>query len=258
MGVARIVRGQVLALKEREFIEAAVALGSSSNRIVVRHLLPNSIGPILVALTTSVVAAIVAESTLSFFGFGTEPGHRARRWGTLLADSKGDVLTGNWWLVVFPCRRVRADDPVHQLRRRRAARRLRPEAGRQLMSDVDPATTAQPLTDVDLDDVDDLDELPPPPPGTPVLQLDDFRVSFPTLFGDVQAVRGIDLDVDAGEMVGIVGESGSGKSVTFLGLMGLLPPKSALIAGSAKVDGHRAGRRADEDGPTASAASGWR
>ena len=67
-----------------------------------------------------------------------------------------------------------------------------------------------------------------------VLSLRDFTVTFPTLFGDVQAVRGVDLDVRAGEILGVVGESGSGKSVTFLGVMGLLP-KSARISGSAMV-----------------------
>src|SRR5215211_4756622 len=77
---------------------------------------------------------------------------------------------------------------------------------------------------------------PAGPRADAVLQLRDFRVTFSTLFGDVQAVRGIDLDVGAGEMLGIVGESGSGKSVTFLGLMGLLP-KSARISGSATVGG---------------------
>jgi len=70
----------------------------------------------------------------------------------------------------------------------------------------------------------------------PVLALRDFRVTFNTMNGKVQAVRGIDLDVGRGEMVAIVGESGSGKSVTFLGLMGLLP-KSAKISGSGKVNG---------------------
>ena len=74
------------------------------------------------------------------------------------------------------------------------------------------------------------------PVGSTVLSLRDFRVSFDTMNGDVQAVRGIDLDVGDGEMVGVVGESGSGKSVTFLGLMGLLP-KSAKISGSATIGG---------------------
>lgn len=66
MGVARIVRGQVLALKEREFIEAARAVGATRRYIVRRHLLPNSIGPIMVALSFAVVGAITAESTLAF------------------------------------------------------------------------------------------------------------------------------------------------------------------------------------------------
>jgi peptide/nickel transport system permease protein len=103
MTVARIVRGQVLALKEREFIEASRAVGASNFRIVLRHLLPNSIGPILVALTFSVVAAIIAESTLSFFGFGPQLGSGATSLGNLVGSSKENVLSGNWWMVVFPC-----------------------------------------------------------------------------------------------------------------------------------------------------------
>jgi peptide/nickel transport system permease protein len=103
MGVARVVRGQVLALKEREFIEASRAMGASNRRIVVRHLLPNSIGPILVAMTFSVVAAVIAESTLGFFGFGPQPGSGTTSLGLLVGTSKENVLTGNWWMVVFPC-----------------------------------------------------------------------------------------------------------------------------------------------------------
>jgi peptide/nickel transport system permease protein len=103
MTVARIVRGQVLALKEREFIEASRAVGASNWRIVTRHLLPNSIGPILVTLTFSVVAAIIAESTLSFFGFGPQPGAGATSLGLLVASSKENVLSQHWWMVVFPC-----------------------------------------------------------------------------------------------------------------------------------------------------------
>jgi ABC-type dipeptide/oligopeptide/nickel transport system permease subunit len=103
MGVARIVRGQVLALKEREFIEAARAVGASRWYIVRRHLLPNSIGPIMVALTFSIVGAIISESTLAFFGYGPQAGDGATSLGILVGQAKGAVNTGFWHLALFPC-----------------------------------------------------------------------------------------------------------------------------------------------------------
>ncbi len=103
MGIARLVRGSVLALKEREFIEAARALGASNFRIVFRHLLPNSIGPILVALTNTVVGAIIGEATLSFFGFGPDAGSGDTSLGLLVSASRRAVTAGFWWMVVFPC-----------------------------------------------------------------------------------------------------------------------------------------------------------
>jgi len=103
MGVARIVRGQVLALKEREFIEAARAVGATRWYIVRKHLLPNSVGPIMVALTFSVVSAIIGESTLAFFGYGPQAGAGATSLGILVGQAKGAVNTGFWWLAVFPC-----------------------------------------------------------------------------------------------------------------------------------------------------------
>jgi peptide/nickel transport system permease protein len=103
MYVARLVRGQVLALKEREFIEASRAVGASNFRIVRSHLLPNSIGPILVALTLAVIGAVVAESTLSFFGFGPQPGQNSTSLGNLIQLSQDAVGRGDWWLTVFPC-----------------------------------------------------------------------------------------------------------------------------------------------------------
>lgn len=103
MGVARLVRSQVLVLKEREFIEAARAVGGSNARIVTSHLLPNSIGPILVSLTISVIAAIVGESTLAFFGLGPQPGSGGTSLGKLIELSREGAKQGNWWLVAFPC-----------------------------------------------------------------------------------------------------------------------------------------------------------
>jgi ABC-type dipeptide/oligopeptide/nickel transport system permease subunit len=103
MAVARIVRGVVLSLKEREFIEASRSVGAGGPRIMFRHLIPNALGPIMVALSLSVVGAILAESTLSFFGYGPSPGEGRTTWGLLIAQSKRTVLSGYWWLVVFPC-----------------------------------------------------------------------------------------------------------------------------------------------------------
>lgn len=103
MVVARIVRGQVLSLKEREFIESAKAVGASRRYIILRHLLPNSIGPIMVALTFSVVGAIIGEATLSFFGYGPQAGAGTTSLGLLVGQAKGAVQTGFWWMAVFPC-----------------------------------------------------------------------------------------------------------------------------------------------------------
>ena len=102
MGVARLVRGQVKQLKEREFIEAAKALGANTNRIMFRHLLPNSIGQIMVALTFAIVGGITAEATLSFFGYGPDAGSGMTSLGLLIKDSKKAAPAGYWWLVVYP------------------------------------------------------------------------------------------------------------------------------------------------------------
>ena len=103
MPVARIVRGEVMALKQREFVEAAKALGASGPRVVVRHLVPNALGPIMVALSLSVVVAILAESTLSFFGYGAQRGNGEATWGLLIAEAPESILPGYWWKVLFPC-----------------------------------------------------------------------------------------------------------------------------------------------------------
>lgn len=103
MVVARIVRGQVLSLKEREFVEASRAVGATGPRIVIQHILPNAIGPILVSLTLGTVGAIITEATLSFFGYGPSAATGNTSLGNLVSDAKGGVQTGYWWIAVFPC-----------------------------------------------------------------------------------------------------------------------------------------------------------
>ncbi len=99
MGLARIVRGVTLQLKNQEFVLAARATGAGGFRIVTRHILPNALGPIVVNLTLTVAGAILLESALSFLGLGIQP--PTPTWGNMLAGSKGYVQTAPW-LVWFP------------------------------------------------------------------------------------------------------------------------------------------------------------
>lgn len=99
MSTARLVRGQFLSLRHAEYVEASRALGSSDLRIMVRHILPNTIGPILVSTTLAVGSAILLESALSFFGLGVQP--PTPTWGNLLTGSS-DWLETAPWLAAFP------------------------------------------------------------------------------------------------------------------------------------------------------------
>jgi peptide/nickel transport system permease protein len=97
MPVARLVRAQFLSLREKEFVEAARALGASTTRQVVRHILPNALGPVIVAGTIDVAAAIIAESTLSFLGLGFPPD--IPTWGRLLFDAKDYLDIAPHWAL---------------------------------------------------------------------------------------------------------------------------------------------------------------
>ncbi len=99
MGLARLVRGEILSLKEREYVQSAHALGARDRRIMFRHILPNSLVPILVSATLGVAGAILAESGLSFLGLGVQP--PTPSWGNLLIDGKANIEIA-WWLSVFP------------------------------------------------------------------------------------------------------------------------------------------------------------
>ena len=97
--MARIVRGQVLTLKQQEFVEAAVALGLSPWRIIVRHLIPNTLGPVIVYTTLTIPSVILLESFLSFLGLGIQPPESS--WGSLISDGV-ESMEEYPWLLVFP------------------------------------------------------------------------------------------------------------------------------------------------------------
>lgn len=99
MGVARLIRAEFLSLRQRDFVLAAQALGSSDFRLIFRHILPNAMSPVLVSATLGVAGAILTESALSFLGIGVQP--PTPSWGNMLITGK-QTLGSAWWLSVFP------------------------------------------------------------------------------------------------------------------------------------------------------------
>ncbi|MFQ5647441.1 MAG: ABC transporter permease [bacterium] len=99
MGIARLVRAEILSLKEREFILASRAQGAGDLRLIFRHLLPNAFSPVLVAATLGVAGAILTESGLSFLGLGVQP--PTPSWGNILMAGKDNIEVA-WWLSFFP------------------------------------------------------------------------------------------------------------------------------------------------------------
>jgi ABC-type dipeptide/oligopeptide/nickel transport system permease subunit len=97
--MARIVRGQVLSIRQREYVLAARTMGASGPRIIFRHVLPNCLGPIIVYATLTVPSVILLESFLSFLGLGVK-----LSWGILVAEAVGVVnpIQSDWWLLAFP------------------------------------------------------------------------------------------------------------------------------------------------------------
>ena len=101
VGIARVVRGQFIALKEKEYVEAARALGFSSPRIIFRHILPNTLAPITVLVTLGFANAIIVEAGLSFLGLGVQP--PTPSWGQMIYTGYGYIVAGlGWWLAIFP------------------------------------------------------------------------------------------------------------------------------------------------------------
>lgn len=98
--IARVVRGQVLSLREREFIDAARVIGSNDRQVLLRHVLPNLGGVIAVNVALAVAAAIIIESTLSFLGFGVQPPQTS--WGNMLSQASGLIGTSKVYLLYFP------------------------------------------------------------------------------------------------------------------------------------------------------------
>ncbi|GIF21717.1 peptide/nickel transport system ATP-binding protein [Actinoplanes tereljensis] len=209
---ARVVRTLTISLKERQFVRAAQFMGVRPLTIIVRHILPSTASFLIIDATIAVGGAVMTETSLSYFGFGVQPPDVSL--GTLIADGTTSAVTYPW-IFFFPAVLLVVFVVAVNL------------VGDGLRDAIDPTsgsarTIGRPVARATRR------------PGDAVLDVNDLHVSF----GSAPVVRGVDLTVRRGEVLGIVGESGSGKSVTALAILGLLPAQ-ASVTGSIGVLGEQ-------------------
>jgi peptide/nickel transport system permease protein len=100
IGYARLIRGEILSVKENEYVMAARALGARDSSIIFKHIVPNAMAPVIMQATLAVGTIVLAAAALGFLGLGLEPG--TPEWGTILSEGRDAVLAGRWWVTVFP------------------------------------------------------------------------------------------------------------------------------------------------------------
>lgn len=260
--LTRVVRANILDQYGEDYVAAVRVMGSSTPRIIVKHVARNSIAPVLVFATVLVADAIVFEASLSFIQAGVPDPEPS--WGNVIAAGRNLVMAGYWWATFFPgllimitvlCLNILSegmtDAMVAPSSRTKPATAGAPEQGAEgievdgptLVTTATPALTAT-TTAVPLDErlatlrereLERADRLVYTGTDTPLLEVDDLSIAFPR-HGDVNVVDHVSFSVRPGETMALVGESGCGKSITSLAIMGLLDPR-ARITGSVRFDG---------------------
>lgn len=226
MVYTKLARNMVLSLQETTYVEAAETVGCSPRRIVFRHLLPGLMPAVLTVATLEFANAVLAESALSYVGFGIEP--PAVSWGLMVAEGQA-YASSAWWLVVFPGLGLAATVFALHVLANWMSTRLHPEPAPALVEPPDAEGRAGASEPAPASSPED--------ESAPLLAIDGLRVVFHTPEGPTPAVQDVSLTVRAGEAVGVVGESGSGKSVTAMALLDLVPPPGRREAGTIRWHG---------------------
>ena len=198
---ALLIRSQTLSIKERAYLERSRALGAGHGHLMRRHVLPNVMPMVFANTTLSVAVAILTETTLSFLGLG-DPTRVS--WGSMLDDaySVGAITTGSWWFFVPPGVCVVLVVLAFTM------------IGQALEDVLNPRLRNEPTART------------PSSEGwrmSTLLRIEDLSVTYRTGGGDLPAVRGVDLTLERGEVLGVAGESGCGKSTLASTILRLQP-----------------------------------
>jgi peptide/nickel transport system permease protein len=215
-GFVRVSYAGVLTVRSHSYVEAMRALGASRVRIMLRTILPNIAGPVLVQFSLAVAAAIVIESGLSFLGLGVVP--PAPSWGAMIRGARA-IMDRAPLLLLFPC--IALTLTIFAMNALCDA----------LRDTFDPHTATAGARRRRMIDYVVPGLLPERPSAA--LDMRDLTVEIETAQGKIQPVQDVSVSVAAGETLAIVGESGSGKTLTGLAAMGLLPPAARVTRGVA-------------------------
>jgi oligopeptide/dipeptide ABC transporter ATP-binding protein len=232
----RLLRGEVIAVREENYIEAARSLGATSNRLIRRHILPNVASPIIIQMSLALGFALLVEAGLSFLGIGEQP--PTPSWGSMLNEGYAFIFSTPWALV-FPGLAIMlcvlsfnlvADGLRDSLGRERPkSSSLISSDGKQRKSRLAQLRGLTPRS-------------PEPAPAarqnrSTLLSVKDLRIEFLTNGKWLPVMESANFTVARGKTLGLVGESGSGKTVSALAVMGLLPARGCRASGSALFEG---------------------